>query len=204
MFSEPLLLEVCSLLTPSLSPFVYHQHTFVLLSPLPSLVASCWALGSHYLLFGGLSDGSKNLSWEFPRLWRGLCGCHLEWASRMAMPCLALLIELSPMEAEIEGFSICTFLCWGFCLFRVFRKSIHLQTADLLFSLEWKLFGLFQWLLAKTCLSTELVLFSGVPFKERLEYAFFFNFMEISVPWCLGITQTNAHLKYHVYSTESK
>lgn len=49
----------------------------------------------------------------------------------MTMPSLALLIELSPMKAEIEGFSIRTFLCGGFCLFRVFRKSIHWQTADL-------------------------------------------------------------------------
>lgn len=47
-----------------------------------------------------------------------------------------------------------------------------MQSADLLFSLEWKPFGLFQWVLAKICLFTVLVLFSGVLFRIRPEYVF--------------------------------
>lgn len=69
-------------------------------------------------------------------------------------------LNCSPVETEIE--SICTFLWWRFCLFCVFGKGSRMQTADLLFSLEWKPFGLFQWVLAKICLFTVLVLFSGV------------------------------------------
>lgn len=61
------------------------------------------------------------------------------------MDCIAFLLE-----QKYNRLSICTFhLCIVFSLFCVFRKSYALQTAGLVFSVEWKPSGEFNWISSK-------------------------------------------------------